>query len=412
MHSMGNATISVLGKRFLAAALLATVGLCQMPAKAEDRDERARNIVYVESNDPEGNAILAFSRNEDGKLTPLPTSPFPTGGLGITPTFNLGPFDSDQNVIVNEDKTLLFAVNGGSDSVSVFHIAADGSLRPVKGSPFPSGGGQPVSVGLAGRVLCVVNKNQDPGHQSMMLPNYTTFRVNGDGQLIPIPHSTFFVDQDASPSQALVSPLDRLVFGADFMGGLLRSFRIARSGRLIPADAQMLPAEFAQSGMPALPLGLAAHPSKRVLYVGFVTANRMGVYRYDQAGALQFVRAVDDPGKAICWLIINREGTRVYTSNTGDNSIVVYDISRDPMNPVEIQHATLRGKSSCFQIGLDSTGRFLHVVTQQAAMGEDVSANALHVLRVAGDGTLTEVPNSPTVLPVPNLVRPQGIAAL
>ena len=39
-------------------------------------------------------------------------------------------------------------------------------------------------------------------------------------------------------------------------------------------------------------------------------------------------------------------------------------------------------------------------------------ANALHTFRVAADGTLTEVPSSPTILPVPNLVRPQGVAAL
>ena len=42
----------------------------------------------------------------------------------------------------------------------------------------------------------------------------------------------------------------------------------------------------------------------------------------------------------------------------------------------------------------------------------NVMANALHVLMVADDGTLMEVPSSPTILPVPNLVRPQGVAAL
>jgi hypothetical protein len=65
-----------------------------------------------------------------------------------------------------------------------------------------------------------------------------------------------------------------------------------------------------------------------------------------------------------------------------------------------------------FQFGLDSTYRFLHVVTQQSAPTSNVLANALRVLKVADDGTLIEVASSPTILPVPNLVRPQGVAAL
>jgi hypothetical protein len=40
------------------------------------------------------------------------------------------------------------------------------------------------------------------------------------------------------------------------------------------------------------------------------------------------------------------------------------------------------------------------------------SANALNVLSVAPDGTLLEVPTSPTILPVPVGVRPQGVRAL
>ena len=53
-----------------------------------------------------------------------------------------------------------------------------------------------------------------------------------------------------------------------------------------------------------------------------------------------------------------------------------------------------------------------HRVTQQSASASNVMANALHVFMVAADGTLMEVPSSPTILPVSNLVRPQGVAAL
>src|SRR4029079_140150 len=125
----------------------------------------------------------------------------------------LGPFDSDQNVITNPEHTLLFAVNSGSNSIAVFHIRADGSLVGVEGSPFPSGGINPVSVGLSNNILVVVNKNEDP-HQdtTQSLPNYTAFRVTPQGKLIPIPQSTVSVTLCSSPSQALTPRSAPVVF--------------------------------------------------------------------------------------------------------------------------------------------------------------------------------------------------------
>ncbi|HEV3163970.1 MAG TPA: beta-propeller fold lactonase family protein [Isosphaeraceae bacterium] len=394
-----------------ALVLLALGGL--MAETAAEEPDKAKDVVYVESNDPAGNAIFAFERHDDGSLTPLPGSPFPAGGAGITPTFDLGPFDSDQEVIVNPSHTLLFAVNGGSDTIAVFQINQDGSLTHVKGSPFPSGGSNPVSVGLAGNILCVVNKDQDPGHPGQFLPNYTSFRVTSQGKLIPVPFSTVFVDAGASPSQALTSPNGNLLFGADFMGGLLRSFVIADGGRLLARAALPLPAaEFADSGAPPFPLGLAVHPERPLLYVGFVTISRLGVYHYSSSGALRFLRTVPSSGHGMCWVLLNKDATRLYTSNTGDPSVSVYDTSDDPAEPVEIQRVNMKSSGGGFEFGLDSTGKFLHVVTQQSAPTSDVSANAIHVFKVADDGKLTEVPSSPTVLPVPNFVRPQGVVAL
>jgi hypothetical protein len=384
------------------------------PREASAQVALSRNIVYIESNDPAGNAILAYERNNaDGSLKPLMGSPFPAGGLGITFTTALGPFDSDQEVILNPARTMLFAVNGGSDTIAVFWINADGSLSPVDGSPFPSGGSNPVSVGLAGDILCVVNKDEDPGHPGQVLPTYTSFRVTPRGQLIPVPHSTFFDDLGSDPSQALISPDNNLLFGADFLGGILRSFRIEPNGRLMPADAQPLPpSQFADTGAAPLPLGLAVHPTEKILYVDFVTISRVGVYRYNKKGQLNFLRTVPDSGAAPCWALVNRAGTRLYASNTGDSSVSVYDISGDPSEPVEIQHVKLRTTGSCFQFALDSKEQFLHVVTQRSSDSQPARANGLNVLKVAADGTLTEVPSSPTILPVPPTARPQGVRAL
>jgi 6-phosphogluconolactonase (cycloisomerase 2 family) len=416
--SAENRALSSAGVRYTSARIAVVAALWGLavaaPHTASAQSAATTGFVYVESNNPNGNAIFAYRRHGDGSLAPLPGSPFSTGGLGINSTFALGPFDSDQEVIINKKKSLLFAVNGGSDTIAVFNINANGSLTPVNGSPFPSGGSNPVSVGLSGDdVLCVVNQDQNPGQPGRFLPNYTSFRVSNHGRLTPIPRSTFFSDAGSSPSQALISPDGGVLFGADFLGGLLRTFRIADNGALaLGVSLPLPPGEFAHTGAPPNPLGLAVHPTKRLLYVDFVTINRIGVYRYANDGRLKFLRSVPDSGKAPCWALVNKAGTRLYVSNTADSSISVYDIEIDPTEPFEIQKVALRTTGSCFQFALDSSETFLHVVTQQAAPTQDASANALNVLKVAEDGTLTEVPSSPTHFPVPNLVRPQGVAAL
>lgn len=399
---------------------LAVLALVQVATEAMPRAGAAeggpQNVVYVESNAAAGNAILAYNRQSDGSLTPLAGSPFPTGGAGVGFSTNLGPYDSDGNIITNPAHTLLFAVNGGSDSIAVFQIASSGALTPVDGSPFPSGGSNPCGLGLAGNVLCVVNKDEDPNHPGQSLPNYTSFRVNPKGKLIPIPNATIYDENGSDPSQILIAPGGQLAFGADFLGGALRSFALDANGRLKSRAILPLPAaEFADTGAPPLPLGLAVHPTRPLLYVGFVTINRIGIYRYNASGSLNFIRSVPDSGKGVCWFLLNKSATRMYTSNTTDPGVSVYDLTQNPAEPVEIQKIVLNDAPGCnpgsYQIALDPTESFLHVVTQQFATTSTVEANALHVLKVGSDGKVTEVPSSPMLLPVPNMTRPQGMVA-
>jgi hypothetical protein len=259
----------------------------------------------------------------------------------------------------------------------------------------------------------VVNQDNNPGKPGRGSPSYTTLQVLGDGSLKPIRGGSYTVDLGANPTQAYLPYGDeKLVFGCDFLGGVLRSFRLGSSGQLTPADAQALPPdEFGLSGAPPLPLGLLSSPNARLLYVGFVTINRLGVYEYNRQGHLNFLRTVPNSGKGLCWIRSNKAGTRLYTSNTGDPSISVYDTSNDPSEPIEIQRVVLNGQSNSYQITLDPSEEWFYVVTQRNSAALPSTANALHVLKVAGDGTLTEVPSSPTALKVPASSRPQGVLA-
>ncbi|AFY43784.1 beta-propeller fold lactonase family protein [Nostoc sp. PCC 7107] len=381
------------------------------------------SIVYTESNIPirNSNSILGFLRDANGKLTPLPNSPFLTGGAGISadPGFRtLQIFSSDQNIVINPRHTRLFAVNSGSNTIAVFDINPDGSLTPVPGSPFPSGGVNPVSVGLANDFLFVVNKNRDPQNPSQeasnSLPNYTVFRITPRGQLIPVPGSTVALPTGSDPTQALVSRNKQLLFGADQFAGVLRSWRILPQGRLLESLNSPLPlpaSEFAGTGRPSFPLGLQIHPVRPILYVGFVTINKVGVYIYNPVtGALNFLKTVPTSGQAPCWIITNRAGTRLYTANTVDNSVSVYSLV-DPTTPVEIQKVTLRGAGGATNLALDEKEEFIQVITRRTSPNI-VEGNGLHILKVNRDGTLNEVDTSPLPLPSVENSFPQGIAVL
>ena len=368
--------------------------MAELVANSADAEGLPSSVVYVESNagPPDGNFILAYRIDGTGSVTPVDGSPFPVGGYGTgNVQLTAGQFDSDQNVIVSPDRARLFAVNSGSNSIAVFDIGPGGMLTAVKGSPFPSGGVNPVSVGLAGNQLYVIHKGDDSLPD--FLPNYSTFQVTPDGQLIQIPKFTVEIPAGSSPTQALISPDDSLLFDANFGSSMLRSFRILDDGRLQPNEPQ--------DSSP--PLGLQVHPTQSLLYVGYVASNELAVYSYDASGTLQFLSSVPDSGRAICWLAIDRAGACLYAANTGDNSVSAFDLT-DPTEPVEVQRLLLAGAGLPFQIALDPSGAILNVVSQRA--------NTLHLVRVDPGCALTELDSSPLALPVPENTRIQGVAVI
>jgi 6-phosphogluconolactonase (cycloisomerase 2 family) len=371
------------------------------------------STVFVESNLADQNSLMSFDLSPAGKLTPKAT--VSTSGKGIVDsTLALGPFDSDQEIIFNRQRTLLFAVNSGSNTIAVFHVGKDGSLTAVKGSPFASHGINPVSVGIRENVLTVVNKHEDPAQAAdKSNPNYTNFWVSEDGQLDWIENSTAEVANGSSPSQALIAPFGNLVFGADFLGGLVQSFESTpygilqhRSG-LVPAGSA-----FGSAPAPRLPLGLAANPYLPLLYVGFPTVNKIAVYDYNQRGTLRFNKAVSDSGTVVCWLKTNREGTRLYASNTADPSVTVYDIGTDPTTPKELQKIMIHSMGGAYQLELTPDGKNLVVLTQRfQATTPKGMGNELHVFSLdATTGLVNQTEAAPFVLNLPGDTRPQGVA--
>lgn len=211
-------------------------------------------------------------------------------------------------------------------------------------------------------------------------------------------------------------------------------------GRLTTTDAIAL-VETADPapGVPTVPLGIWDHPSKNLLYVGLVTRNELGVYRYDSKGKLSFVAAVPNSGQDICWLRVNPEGTRLYAVNNlpredrmdEASTITVFDISgKKADHPVEIDRVALpmplgtfvnnrnaaQPNSTAFQLDIDPSGKFLWVLAQridQTGNNASDKGNILHVLKIDRKGKLAVVKSRHLEQDgVHPTARPQGIVTL
>lgn len=446
----------------------AAIGMFSGPARAGDG-----RYLYIQSNEiREGqNAVFGFSREEDGTLKPLAGNPFYTGGTGINNDTHgkLGPHDNDTPLVASADGKRLFAVNTHSGTIAVFDIAQDGSLRHVKGSPFSSQGVAPNSLSLHGDTLLASNRNEDY-HQLENLrgeasASYVSYKVRSDGALKFV--SKIEVPDSQKPTQVLIAPMNPTVaFGNDFqvdadfdgdgersflagtkpsVQGQLHIFNVGENGELTQRSLLQLPETAAgykykgMDGVPSMPLGIWTHPSQPLLYVGFVTRNELGTFRFNNEGTLEFLGSVPNSGQDICWILANKSGTRLYTINNlprDDNSdkagtVSTYDISGDKATkPEEVHRLQLphpgewfknnrnfsQPGSTPFQCGLDPENTTLYVICQrinQTDENRNEEGNYLHVVRLSSEGIPTTVDSRPLG---PDGIdfrsRPQGIATV
>jgi 6-phosphogluconolactonase (cycloisomerase 2 family) len=91
-----------------------------------------QDFVYTNNDQVTANSVSAFSVDTNGSLSPISGSPFATGGAG----HGSGLYSANRIVVV---KDFLYASNAGSNDVSGFTIdPGTGVLTLVSGSPFPT----------------------------------------------------------------------------------------------------------------------------------------------------------------------------------------------------------------------------------------------------------------------------------
>jgi hypothetical protein len=401
---------------------LATLGVAALGAIAallllrSGPRSRFDGFVYVESNAQSGgNAVLAyaFRKNRFHFL-----GGYPTGGTGSIDLGETGALDAQGQIAVDRRQRLLFAVNQGSDTVAVFHIARSGRLIAVHGSPFPAGGKAPASVGLAGRFAVVVDKAHDANRPlDEVKPEYRTFRLGADGSLKPLP-APFRAPARSSPTEALTIGR-RLVIGTEETGPF-RVFALGADGRLREAPGSPLGPEAWASIFPAgdtgarWVIGLVVHPTRRILYGNQARTSKLLAFAYDLTGRLSFMRAVGNDGaKLPCWTVVTPNGRYLYTANAGNGTVSAFRLAGDPTSPRHLQTLALEHAGNPWGLALDNVGKTLFIVDPRAVDGVPQGrGNRLHALAVGSGGRLRELDSSPVRLPVGTDASPIGIAVV
>jgi len=141
--------------------------------------------VYFMTNDAKGNFIVTSAIGTDGKITP--TNAVYTGGKGghgAAASGDAGPDPLFTQDSVKVGNNFLFAVNAGSNSLSMFKI---NDLQPTElslvGMPVDTQGDFPVAVAFSSKMnlACVVNGGAADG--------VACFNVDANKGLVPAPNT-------------------------------------------------------------------------------------------------------------------------------------------------------------------------------------------------------------------------------
>jgi 6-phosphogluconolactonase len=334
------------------------------PGVAAAHDASA-GFVYTETNAAGGNAVLAFSRDGDGRLTPVGT--FSTGGLGSGA--GLG---SQGAVILTDHGHLLLAVNAGSNDISVFRVRGGGRLTLTDRTH--AAGATPISLTASGDLVYAL----DAGGAG----NIAGFRLAG-GDLHPIPGSQRPLSGSTTgPAEVAFSTDGRYLVVTEKTTSQLDTYRVDRHGR---AGA---PVTTASSG--PVPFGFAFDSHDHAI-VSEAANSALSSYRLGAGGAAVVSASVATGGNAACWVAVSPDGRWAFDSNAHGGTISSFSVARDGTLALAHSVAADTGTGSTpLDLAVTPDGGFLYVVV--------AGANNLGGYRIRAVGSLATVPGT-TALP-------------
>jgi len=273
--------------------------------------------VYVLTNQTT-NSVAVFRHDARGRLTSA--GEFPTGGAGDPtpqpPDPATDPLASQGALIMSRGNQYLYAVNAGSNQISVLRIRKN-SLDIV--DVVDSGGVRPISLALNDNLLYVLNEGGTP--------NITGFTIEEDGTLTPLGSTRPLIGGVAAdPAEIGFSHDGALLVVTEKAGNRLNTYPINDNGLASP------PIDNPSNGM--TPFGFAFNNADTLVVSEAFggAANQSAASSYDAAedGTLSVISgSVPNSQTASCWVVIPNNGKTAFVSNTGSGTISSYHINAE-----------------------------------------------------------------------------------
>jgi hypothetical protein len=353
-----------------ATAVLGALSFAPVANASEPDHGFGEHAVFVQTNDASGNAVVAYARANDGSLHA--DGSYPTGGLGGSEAGAVvDPLASQGSLTYDDAHHLLFAVNAGSDTFTVFGVEGAHLQRlQVVGSA----GHLPTSIGVAGNIVYVL----DAGNEGAI----SGFRIEGGRHIHPIADSTRSLGLGnpadpnflSAPSQVAIAPDGRDVIVGTKTHGVLDVFTLSSSA--VPSIA---PTVTTSAG--AVPFALTFDTFGRLLVAE--ASGGASSYRIQHDGDLVAISShVANGQAATCWSAIAKGF--IYMANAGSNTITGYSENwHGELTLMNSSGVTATTDAGPVDLATTSDGRYLYE--------EATGAGAIDEFHVNNDGSLTRI---------------------
>lgn len=366
----------------IAAALLAAAPTAASAHEPGWPEPGPSHLVLVQTAQADGNTVIAFERTPGGGL--VERAAYPTGGDGGTLTGAVADQLASQGSLTYDARTgLLYAVNSGSNTITVFAVEGD---RLVRRQVVASGGDFPVSVTARGGLVYVLNARGGGSVQGF---------VQARGRLTAVPawHRDLGFDPAATPEfvstpgeVAFTPDGHQLLVSTKADGNSVLVFGLGRGG--------LSATPVVNTDVGAVPFGFVFDRAGNLVLTE-AGAGTVSTYRVRPDGTLRHLDTQLTGGQAVCW-VTGANGT-FYVSNTGSGSISSFTES----GPGRL---TPRGDvptgAGPVDTAVSSDGGYLYVEAGVAA--------GVDVFRIGPHGSLTPT----ATVSVPGAAGGQGIVAL
>ncbi|UOA10831.1 beta-propeller fold lactonase family protein [Methylobacter sp. S3L5C] len=282
------------------ASCLPTVGFAD--------SDKSNETLYTLSNDAGQNEVLAFQRFTNGHMEAA--GHFATGGVGTG--HGLG---NQGALALSDNKRYLFAVNAGSNDVSVFRVKDDELILVDRAA---DKGLTPVSVTVSHNRVYVVNAGDD---------SIFGFEFNPEtGKLKPLPKSYRKLSAEGtSPAQiSFDRDADALVV-TEKATNKITTFSLNKEG--LPLERHVIDS----AGTTPFGFSFGKHGQFFVAEAqgGAVNGATVSSYQLLEDGTAQLIDGAIAAGQtAACWLITTPNGRMAFTADTPASAISSFAIDR------------------------------------------------------------------------------------